>query len=66
MKSINSTAVFEESHVASKKKFVSAFDNESMECLMDHYDEPSFFFRGAVYGLIFCVPFWVAFFWIVI
>ena len=66
MKAINSAMVFEDAHVASKEELATSGDIESMENYMDHYDEPSYFFRGAVYGLILCVPFWVVFFWLVI
>jgi hypothetical protein len=65
MEPANSTTIFEESHVTSKKKHVSAVDKEPIEGLMDHYEEPIFFFRGAIYGLILCVPFWVAILWFI-
>ena len=65
MKEINSDIVFEETHFAPKEEFVSSVDKESVESLMDHYDEPSYFFRGAIFGLIFCVPFWAAIFWLI-
>lgn len=65
MEAINSGIVFEESHVASKEELVSSVDMESMESLMDHYDEPSYFFKGAIYGMILCVPFWTVIFWLI-
>ena len=65
MKTINSAIVFEESHVASKEEFVSSVNMQSVESLMDHYDEPSYFFRGAIFGLILCVPFWTVIFWLI-
>ena len=65
MEAINSTIVFEETHVNEKEELETSVDVKSMENLMDHYDEPSYFFRGAIFGLIFCVPFWVAIFWLI-
>jgi hypothetical protein len=65
MEAINSTIVFEENHVASKEELVSSVDKETVESLMDHYDEPSYFFRGAFFGFILCVPFWAAIFWFI-
>ncbi len=65
MEAINSAIVFEETHVASKEELVSSVDIESVEGLMDHYDEPSYFFRGAFFGFILCVPFWAVIFWFI-
>ena len=65
MEAINSAIGFEETHVASKEELVSSVDIESVESLMDHYDEPSYFFRGAIFGLILCVPFWTVIFWLI-
>ena len=65
MEAINSAIVFEDAHVVSKEELGPSGDIESMENFMDHYDEPSYFFRGAIFGLIFSVPFWVAIFWLI-
>jgi len=65
MEAINSAIVFEETHVASKEGLVSSVDIESVENHMDHYDEPSYFFRGAIFGFILCVPFWAVIFWFI-
>ncbi len=65
MKATNSAMVFEETHVVSKEALVSLVDKETVESLMEHYDEPSFFFRGAIFGLILCLPFWAAIFWFI-
>jgi hypothetical protein len=65
MEAINSAIVFEDTHVASKEEFVSSVDIESVKDLMDHYDEPGYFFRGAIIGLILCVPFWAVIFWLI-
>jgi hypothetical protein len=65
METIDSLIVFEDIHVASKEKLVSSLDKESKECLTDHYDEPGYFFRGAIFALILCLPFWVFIFWFI-
>ena len=65
MKATNSAMVFEETRVVSKEALVSLVDKETVESLMEHYDEPSFFFRGAFFGFILCVPFWAAIFWFI-
>ena len=65
MEAINSTIVFEETPVASKEDLVSSVDKETVECLMDHYDEPGYFFRGVIFGFIFCLPFWAVLFWFI-
>ena len=65
MKAINSAMVFEDAHVASKEELATSVDIESIENLIDHYDEPGYFFKGAIFGLIFCIPFWAAIFWLI-
>jgi hypothetical protein len=65
MEAINSAIDFEETHVASKKALVSSVDEETVEGLMDHYDETGYFFRGAIFGLILCLPFWGFIFWFI-
>ena len=65
MKATNSAMVFEETHITSKEKLASLVDKETVEKPMDHYEEPGYFFRGAVIGFILCIPFWAAIFWLV-
>ena len=65
MEAINSAIVFEETHVASKEELVSSADKGTVESLMDHDEEPSYFFRGAIFGLILCLPFWAVIFWLI-
>ena len=65
MEAINSAIVIEEAHVASKEELATSVDIESMENLIDHNDEPGYFFKGAIFGLIFCIPFWAAIFWLI-
>jgi hypothetical protein len=58
MEAISSATVYEKTHVTSKEELVASVDKEKVERLMDHDDEPSYFFRGAILGFLFCVPFW--------
>jgi hypothetical protein len=64
MEAINSRFVFGEPHIALKEELALSVDKETVKNLMEHYDEPSNFFKGAVFGFILCVPFWT--FWAVI
>ncbi len=66
MKTANSAIIFEETHVGSKEDFLSLDDTKTVESLIDHYDEPSYFFKGAVLGLILCLPFWAVMIWLII
>lgn len=65
MESIHSAIVFKEANVVSSKEPATSGNIVSMEILLDHYDEPSYFFRGAIFGLIFCIPFWASIFWLI-
>ena len=62
MEGIISDIVYEKTHVTPKEELVASVDKETKENLMDHYDEPSYFFRGAIFGFLFCVPFWAVIF----
>ena len=66
MKAINSAMVLEESRIDSERTFMPSVSNESMEEVSDHIDEPGFFFKGAVFGVLFCLPFWAFIFWLII
>ena len=66
MKVMNSAMVFKETYIDSEETLVSSVKNESIEKISDHYDEPEFFFRGAVLGLLLCLPFWIVIFWLII
>lgn len=65
MEAANSAIVFKETHVAPKEALVSSAYKETVESLKDHYDEPMYFFRGAIFGFILCLPFWVVIFWFI-
>jgi hypothetical protein len=66
MKAMNSSMVFEEAHIDIEDTLVTPVIAESLEGISDPYDEPAFFFRGAVFGLLLCLPFWIAIFWLII
>ena len=40
-------------------------DERTEEEYIDNYDEPGYFFKGAVFGLFFCLPFWIILFWLI-
>ena len=40
-------------------------DERTEEEYIDNYDEPVYFFKGAVFGLFFCIPFWGILIWLV-
>ncbi len=65
MEAIHSAVAFEEGHVASEGECSSVDEEETSERVSDHYDEPSYFFRGAIFGFLFCLPFWAIIFWLV-
>lgn len=65
MEAIHSAAAFEEGHVASEGERSSVDGEEASERFSDHYDEPSYFFRGAIFGFLLCLPFWAMIFWFV-
>jgi len=66
MEDINSTQVFEGIYDASEEELLPLVEIETMEMYLDHYDEPSYLFRGVIIGLSFCLPFWAIMFWIII
>jgi hypothetical protein len=65
MKAMNSAMVLEEAHIDSEERFVPSSKAESLEGVADHYDEPGFFFKGAVFGLLLCLPIWAVIFWLI-
>ena len=65
MKETNSSMVIEDSHIDSEGMFMQSASNESMEKFSDYYNESGFFFKGAVFGLLLCLPFWAVVFWLI-
>ena len=66
MKTISSTQVFEENYDALEEELMPLVEKETMKMYLNHYDEPSYLFRGVIIGLSFCLPFWAIMFWIII
>jgi len=66
MEIINSTQVCEENYYVSEEDPIPLVEKETMERYLDHYDEPSYLFRGVIIGLSFCLPFWAIIFSIII
>ena len=66
MEATNSAQVFEGIYDASEEELIPLVEKETMERYLDHYDEPSYLFRGVIIGLSFCLPFWAIIFWIII
>lgn len=65
MEAATSAIVFDETYVSSKEEIVSLVYEETLESLMDHYDEPSYFFRGAILAFLLCLPFWAVIYWLI-
>jgi hypothetical protein len=40
-------------------------DEKTEEEYLNNPDEPGYFFKGAVFGLFFCLPFWGILIWLV-
>jgi hypothetical protein len=66
MKATISATVIEEIHIDPEGMFVPSVDTESREDFSDRCEEPEFFFKGAVFGLLLCLPFWAVIFWLII
>jgi hypothetical protein len=66
MKAISSTQVFEENYDALEEELMPLVEKETMKMYLNHYDEPSYLFRGVIIGLSLCFPFWAIIFSIII
>ena len=65
MEAINSTQLFEGHYEVSEEDFRPFVDEQTEEEYLDNFDEPAYFFKGAVFGLFFCLPFWGILIWLV-
>ena len=65
MEAINWNQYFEGHYEAPEGDLKPLVTEEKILEYLDNYDEPGFFFKGAVIGLIFCVPFWGILFWLI-
>ena len=66
MKAMNSAMVLGETHIESEERFAPECKTESSEGVIDYNDEPGFFFKGAAFGLLLCLPFWAVIFWLAV
>jgi hypothetical protein len=65
MEVINSDQVFEEGYDAGEEVLIPFVEKEIVKRYFDHYDEPSYLFRGSIIGLFLCLPFWAIIFWFI-
>jgi hypothetical protein len=65
MKVINWDQVLEEDYDAGEEVLIPFVEKEIVKRYFDHYDEPSYLFRGGIIGLFLCLPFWVILFWFI-
>ena len=59
------TENFEENDEGSEEDLKPLVEKEIVERCLDNCDEPSYFFKGAVLSLFFCIPFWVILFFLI-
>ena len=65
MEVINWDQVFEEDYDAREEVLIPFVEKEIVRRYFDHYDEPSYLFKGSIIGLFLCLPFWVILFWFI-
>ena len=62
MEAFYSAHVREENYDVWKEDLVPLLEKETVARYPDHYDEPSYLFRGVIIGLFICLPFWAIIF----
>jgi len=65
MEVINSVELFGAKIKVREEEFKPLPKRETEERQLYNYYEPMYFFKGAVYGLFFCLPFWIVFIWLI-
>jgi len=65
MEAINSAQFFEGHYEIQEEDLMSLVEETIEEAYLGDYDEPSNFFKGAIYGFFFCLPFWISLFWLI-
>ena len=65
MEVINSADFFGTNIEVREENFKSLLKKGREEKYLGNYDEPMYFFRGAIYGSLFCLPFWIILFWLI-
>ncbi len=59
------TANFEQNDEGSEEDLIPLSKKETGERYLDDYYEPSYFFKGVVLSLLFCLPFWTILIWLI-
>ncbi|MGD8982045.1 MAG: hypothetical protein PVF42_10685 [Desulfobacterales bacterium] len=49
---------FEENHEGLEENLIPCAEKDVLERYLDNSDEPSYFFKGAVYSFFVCITFW--------
>jgi hypothetical protein len=65
MDAANSAQFFEGQYEVSEDDFMPFVDEKTEEEYIDNYEDPGYFFKGAVIGLFFCLPFWGIVIWLI-
>ena len=65
MEVINLSQFFEAKYEAREEDLIPLPEKETGEGYLDDYYEPSYFFKGAVLGLLFCLPLWTILIWLI-
>ena len=65
MEVINSAELFGANIEVREENFKSSLKKETEEKYLGNYYEPMYFFRGAFYGSLLCLPFWIILFWLI-
>ena len=64
MKAIDLADFFDTNIEDQEEGFKSLSKKKTEENYFGSYNEPKNFFRGFIYGLLFCLPFWIFLFWL--
>ena len=65
MEVINSADFFGANIEVREENFKSLLKKETEEKYLGNYYESMYFFKGAIYGLLFCLPFWTILIWLI-
>jgi len=56
---------FEENHKGLEEDLIPCPEKDMWERYLDNSDESMYLFKGAIYGLLFCLPFWTILIWLI-
>jgi hypothetical protein len=65
MEVINLAELFGENIEVWEEEFKPLPKKGTEERYLNDYVEPTYFFRGVFYGLLFCIPFWTILIWLI-